>query len=280
MQKTLINGKESTHIDVRDRGLQYGDGVFETIACRAGQLELWPLHMQRLESACLRLSLPLVDPQLWLNDIAALELKSDAVIKLSITRGVSARGYAFTEEISVTRVCTAYALAEFSPHNQQGITAIVCDTPVSANRALAGVKHLNRLDNVLARNEWKDSAIAEGIMLDENQHVIEGTMSNVFAVTGNEIYTPVLDQSGVQGVMRDLVIELAESLGIKVNIIEISRQNLLNMDEIFITNSLIGIWPVVKIVDHQTVYDYSHQQVVSFLKKYLPQSISNNSRSI
>lgn len=280
MQQTLINGKQSTHIDVRDRGFQYGDGVFETIAYRAGQLELWPLHMQRLESACLRLSLPPVDPQLWLDDIAALKLKSDAVIKLSVTRGVTARGYAFTDEISVTRICAADSLPEFSVDNQQGISATICVTPVSANRALAGIKHMNRLDSVLARNEWKDDMIAEGFMLDENQHVIEGTMSNVFAVTGNEIYTPVLEQAGVQGVMRKSIIELAESLGIKVNIIEISKQNLLNMEEIFITNSLIEIWPVIKIIDHQESYDYPQHTMVNFIQKHLPQFINDNSRFI
>jgi len=250
MQNILINGQAASQIDVRDRGFQYGDGVFETIACKNGQLEFWQAHMQRLADACERLNLPAVPAQQWLDDIVALQPQGEAVIKLILTRGVSGRGYAYSDsEQQPLRVCALYPWPDYPQQNQQGINAIICKTPVSMNAALAGIKHLNRLDNVLARNEWRDPHIAEGLMLDHQQHVIEGTMSNVFCVLDDQLYTPSLDRCGVRGVMREQIIQLAQSQGITLNEIDISRQNFLQMDEIFVSNSLIGIWPVTSIVD-------------------------------
>lgn len=250
MQNILINGQAASQIDVRDRGFQYGDGVFETIACKNGQLEFWQAHMQRLADACERLNLPAVPAQQWLDDIAALQPQGEAVIKLILTRGVSGRGYAYSDsEQQPLRVCALYPWPDYPQQNQQGINAIICKTPVSMNAALAGIKHLNRLDNVLARNEWRDAGIAEGLMLDHQQHVIEGTMSNVFCVLDDQLYTPSLERCGVRGVMREQIIQLAQSQGITLNEIEISQQNFLQMDEIFVSNSLIGIWPVSRIVD-------------------------------
>lgn len=250
MENILINGQATSQIDVRDRGFQYGDGVFETIACRNGQLQFWQAHMRRLEEACERLNLPKIPAQQWLDDIAALRPQGDAVIKLVLSRGVSGRGYAYSDsEQQPLRVSALYPWPDYPQQNQQGINAIICKTPVSINPALAGIKHLNRLDNVLARNEWREPGIAEGLMLDHQQHVIEGAMSNVFCVLDDQLYTPSLELCGVRGVMREQIIQLARSQGITVNEIEISQQNFLQMDEIFVSNSLIGIWPVTGIVD-------------------------------
>lgn len=250
MQNILINGQAASQIDVRDRGFQYGDGVFETIACRNGQLQFWQAHMQRLQGACERLNLPVIPEQQWLDDIASLQPRGDAVIKLILSRGVSGRGYAYSDsEQQPVRVCAVYPWPDYPQQNQQGIRVMICKTPLSINPALAGIKHLNRLDNVLARNEWRDAGIAEGLMLDHQQHVVEGTMSNVFCVLDDQLYTPSLEQCGVRGVMRKQIIQLARSQGITVNEIDISLQNFLQMDEICVSNSLIGIWPVTSIVD-------------------------------
>ncbi len=251
MKQVLINGIFETHIDVADRGFQYGDGLFETIAYKNKKLQFWDEHLQRMQKACERLSLKKVDESVWLEDIKKLQLNEDAVIKLTISRGVSGRGYVYNKEDNVTRVTASYALPDYSTQ-QQGIIATLCKTPVSINTALAGIKHLNRLDNVLARNEWQHSSenkIAEGFMFDNQQHVIEGTMSNVFCILGDELYTPLLDCCGVAGVMREQVIKLAKELKIPVNVVEISKQNFLQMDAIFVTNSVIGIWPVVRLGD-------------------------------
>jgi len=163
---------------------------------------------------------------------------------------VSGRGYAYSDnEQQPLRVCSLYPWPDYPQQNQQGIRVMICKTPVSMNPALAGIKHLNRLDNVLARNEWRDPEIAEGLMLEYQQHVVEGTMSNVFCVLDGQLYTPSLELCGVRGVMREQIISLAQSRGISVNEIDISQQNFLQMDEIFVSNSLIGIWPVTSIVD-------------------------------
>ena len=269
MSKILINGCNETCVDVRDRGFQYGDGVFETIAWRDNTLQLWDEHMQRMQQACKRLSLACVEASVWLDDLKKLQLENNAVIKLSITRGLSGRGYAYTQGDSVTRVAAVYPWPDYTENNKQGITAKFCHTPISINPLLAGIKHLNRLDNVLARNEWHDTDISEGFMLDNQQHIIEGTMSNVFCVLDDELYTPRLDLCGVEGVMRGQVIKLAESMNIPVNIIEISKQNFLQMDAIFVTNSIIGLWKVNKIVDGEVLIEFAQNDLVSKLKNNL-----------
>jgi len=274
MNKILVNGSEQTTVDVRDRGFQYGDGLFETIAYKNGQLQLWDEHLQRLQQSAERLSLASVDESLWLDDIKKLDLSGDAVIKLTVTRGVSGRAYAYGNEHSVSRISAAYAWPEYSESNSPGVTSCLCETPVSMNSALAGIKHLNRLENVLARNEWNDSTIAEGFMLDQNQHVIEGTMSNVFCVLDDELYTPSLEYSGVAGVMRQHVIELAEKNNIPVNIIDISKQNFLHMDSVFITNSLIGLWPVTKILVTDQQYDFLITDRVKAIQACLSDSLN------
>lgn len=125
MQNILINGQATSQIDVRDRGFQYGDGVFETIAYKNGQLQFWQAHMQRLHEACERLSLPKITAQQWLDDIAALQPRADAVIKLTLSRGVSGRGYAYSQsEQNPLRVCALYPWPDYPQQNQQGINAI------------------------------------------------------------------------------------------------------------------------------------------------------------
>ncbi|VAW68788.1 Aminodeoxychorismate lyase [hydrothermal vent metagenome] len=287
--KILINGVEGSRIDVRDRGFQYGDGLFETIAYKNNELQLWDAHMQRLCHGCERLSLGQVDEALWLADIKRLALQENTVIKLSLSRGVTGRGYAFGSSQapsalssepsstlraeSVTRVTAAYAWPHYTAQQiqdrHQGISAIICKTPISINPLLAGIKHLNRLDNVLARNEWHSSDIGEGFMLDNHQHVIEGTMSNVFCVLRGVLYTPSLQSCGVLGVMRQRVIERARAMGIAVNVLDISKLDFLQMDSVFITNSLIGLCPVQKIIEDDVVTNFTVDTLVYNLQSGL-----------
>lgn len=276
MNNVLINGEDRCQVEVADRGFQYGDGVFETIACRQGRLQLWPEHLHRLQQACDRLGLHMPDESTWLADIEKLQLKGDAVVKLILTRGVSGRGYAYDASSEVTRVVSVSPWPAYPEQNRQGVTVRFCETPVSINTALAGIKHLNRLDNVLARNEWQDPEIAEGIMLDHHQHVIEGTMSNIFCVLDHELYTPSLARSGVAGVMRDQVIQLAERMNLTVNIVEISQYNFLNMDALFLTNSLIGLWPISRVRDNERRYDFAASALVSDLQRELNRVLEHN----
>ncbi|TNF37260.1 MAG: aminodeoxychorismate lyase [Gammaproteobacteria bacterium] len=252
MSQCLVNGKFDKPIDCLDRGLHYGDGLFETIAYYNGKLRLWQGHMQRLNNACKRLGLPAVAEHQWLDDIRQLATAGEnAVFKLIITRGNSQRGYAAPAETCVTRIVSKNPWpATMIQNNVDGIKMTICKTPVSINRVLAGMKHLNRLENVMARSEWSDQAIAEGLMLDDKGHVIEGTMSNLFAVRKGIILTPQLDRAGVQGVMRSALLEWCEKLEYPHKETELSVDDLYHMDEIFMTNSVIGIWPVTAIEQH------------------------------
>ncbi len=248
----LVNGVPGTLIHCTDRGLQYGDGLFETIAFKNGRLLSWQAHMDRLSQACVRLNLPAVDESTWIEDIRKLEIKDEnRVIKLIITRGIGDRGYAASTPAIPTRIVAAYPWPDHSSFKlDEGIRVRICHTQISVNPVLAGLKHLNRLDNVLARNEWTDKAIAEGLMLDDQDHVIEGTMSNIFAVKNSVIYTPRLIRAGVEGVLRSIIIKIALKNNIKLEETDLKRNDLVTMEEIFVTNSIIGVWPVHEIDGH------------------------------
>ncbi len=269
MNSILVNGTAADTLDANDRGLQYGDGLFETIAYKNGQPCFWTEHLQRMRQGCERLGLKMPANSLWESDLEALNPPERCVIKLTLTRGVSSRGYACEPDNPPTRICRVLSWPDYPASNRQGIRARICTTPVSINSTLAGIKHLNRLDNVLARNEWQSNDYAEGFMLDHHQHVIEGTMSNVFCVLDDQLYTPDLQRSGVNGIMRQRILQLAEKNAIEVNQLDIGLQNFLNMDGIFVTNSLIGLWPVTTIVQQDEHYTFSVHELVQQLQHQL-----------
>lgn len=245
--RILIDGRESGLIDARDRGLAYGDGLFETVAVIRGKPSLWQGHMDRLTAGCERLGLPLPDPRLLHAEVLELARRETGVAKLILTRGLGLRGYA------VPRPAEPCRILQFQPDDSlpppEGparIRAILCRTPLGLNPALAGLKHLNRLEQVMARREWDDPAIAEGIMADSEGNIIEGIGSNLFLVQAGRLSTPLLDRCGVAGVMRACVIESAGELGIPVEERRIARDELLAAQGLFLTNALRGI----RLVDY------------------------------
>lgn len=240
----MINGEMSELLPTTDRGLHYGDGLFETIAIINGRPRHWSLHMERLKQGCEVLGLPEPDLQLLHDEAVALCGNDErAVLKLIITRGSGGRGYLPPQPCSPNRLLFRYPWPEY-PDLSGGIHLRVCNTPLSCNPVLAGIKHLNRLEQVLARAEWDDPEIHEGVMCDINGHVKEGTMSNLFWVSAGKLYTPDLSRCGVAGIMRTQVMALASDLGIGVTVGDVTPLELAEVDEIFITNSIIGIWPV------------------------------------
>ncbi len=246
MGNILINGKEKETISVYDRGLQYGDGLFETMAVRSGKIYLWETHWQRLISGCEKLSITLPDKKTIEKEIALLcHNENQLVIKLIVTRGEGQRGYSFSNTQNVTRILSSHAWPYYPEHYQsEGVAVRYCETTLSENKKLAGIKHLNRLEQILARNEWDTDEFQEGLMLTIQGHVVDGTMSNIFAVKDNVLFTPDLSLSGVAGVMRKTVIKLAKESGISICEKKISKAELKMADELFLTNSLFGIWPV------------------------------------
>lgn len=266
----LINGQPAEQISVLDRGFQYGDGLFETLLLVNGQPQHWSRHMARLMSGCERLGLVAPDldclraeAESLSRDFGAGEAESagegaQAVLKITVTRGCGGRGYAATNVAEnaatnaqePTRVLTLSPAPEFpESHATQGVRLRLCAMRLGHNRALAGIKHLNRLEQVLARAEWDDPEIAEGLLLDNDNNVIEGTMSNLFCVQAIEgakpmLLTPDLSRCGVRGVMRDRILDAAAQLDIPHRETNLQLSDLQQASELFISNSLIGIWPV------------------------------------
>lgn len=247
-----INGIACRHLSVMDRGLHYGDGLFETIACVDEKLQFWDEHIERMHHGAGKLGIATTAIDYFNDDVLALlqaHRISNCTIKLMLTRGVSERGYRSPSPQKVSRIVLLSALPKYpDEYFTQGINCCFCRHPLSQNSALAGIKHLNRLDNVLARNEWQNE-YQEGFMLDDAGHVIEGTMSNVFAVKNRELFTPALSHSGVDGIIRQQILAIAPALNIETHIVDINKQQLQEMDEIFACNSLIGIWPVTALAE-------------------------------
>lgn len=247
MLHTSINGISCQHLPIMDRGLHYGDGIFETIACVDGKLQFWNEHIERMYSGANQLCIESNVIDNFEQDVQILlqanEI-SNCVVKLILTRGQSDRGYRSAKPQKPTRLVILSDLPQYpEQYSNQGIKACFCAHPVSANSRLAGIKHLNRLDNVLARNEWQDE-YQEGFMLNDSGHIIEGTMSNIFAVKNNQLHTPSLNYSGVDGIIRRQILSIAKQQSIESVITDIKKEDIINMDEVFVCNSLIGVWPI------------------------------------
>jgi 4-amino-4-deoxychorismate lyase len=241
-----VDGRESRHISALDRGLHYGDGVFTTLAVRSGAPLLLDRHLVRLTGDCQRLGIPCPDSALLREEALQLARGWDkAVMKLTVTRGEGGRGYRAPEESRATRVLALHPWPEYPDElARNGIAVRVCRLRLGRNPALAGIKHLNRLEQVLARGEWDDPKIQEGVLLDSGGEVIEGVMSNLFWVKDGRLFTPRLDQCGVAGVMRALVLELAARRGLSALESRAPLSAVWEADEVFFTNSVIGLWPV------------------------------------
>lgn len=242
----LINGKPGTGLTPFDRGFAYGDGVFRTLPVIHGAPQCWEQHYRKLSEDCNALKIVCPSAELLHEDIALLtESDASSAIKIIITRGESARGYAVPALAQPTRVVIRSDLPDYPQHFfSEGVNLHLCHMRLSQQPRLAGVKHLNRLENVLARMEWVDPHLADGVLLDQHGHVIECTMSNLFIREGVTLITPDLSQCGVAGVTRQRIIDCSASLGYDLKVAHIPLERLLMADEVVICNSLYGVWQV------------------------------------
>lgn len=243
-----VNGQASHHVHAMDRGLQYGDGLFETIAVVGGTPRLLAAHLERLLGGCERLGIGPVAGTLLEEDVAAVSGARDAVVKLIVTRGPAGRGYRAPRDSTPTRIAAGFdtapgAFASALP----GLRVRTCRTRLGRNAALAGLKHLSRLEQVIARSEWQDDAVGEGLMLDEFGHVVCGTQSNLFVVTEGKLVTPSVALAGVEGVMRRTVLEWAGSVGIGIEVQDLKTSCLADAKEVFVTNALWGARAVLEL---------------------------------
>ncbi len=248
-----VNGIAEPNVSAADRGLQYGDGLFETMSVRQGRIVLLERHLARLAVGCERLGIPAVSAAELHRELQRAAGDPDVgVVKLIVTRGSQARGYRPGPQALPTRIIAAFPAPDYpQAWALQGVHVRVCALRLSEQPRLAGLKHLNRLEQVLARQEWSERVPQEGLLLDAAGRVIGGTMSNVFAYIDGQLVTPSLERCGVAGVMREAVLALAASRGMACRQRDLPLPELLRAGEIFLTNSLIGIWPVIGLGDRR-----------------------------
>jgi 4-amino-4-deoxychorismate lyase len=234
-------------VSIHDRGFHYGDGLFETIACRRGRARFLAWHLERLAEGCKRLHIHFDAMAALQGEVQRLAAECDAaLIKVIVTRGIAtARGYGAKGDEIATRVVLRYSWPQEDPACwTDGVCVRVADLRLGENPALAGLKHLNRLEQILARAEWHDGQIAEALLFSSSGLLVSGTMSNVFIVSAERLRTPRVDRCGVAGVMRRVVLQEALRAGIASEECSLSVDDLNQADEIFLTNARIGIWPV------------------------------------
>jgi len=257
-QKILINGQPTDLLSAFDRGLQYGDGVFETIAVKAGEPLALEEHLIRLSAGAKTLGFPAIDISQLMDDLSqVVSPETKSILKIILTRGIGGRGYRSPGVDTVpTRILSSHPWPDYNRKlYKRGIRLTLCETRLGHNPRLAGIKHLNRLEQVLARDEWSDAEILEGVMLDTGGYVIAGTMSNLFLVRGERLLTPALEVCGIHGVIRKLVLDAAAQNGLDCELAQISTGDLHESDEIFICNSVLGLCHVREFLE--TTYNQS-----------------------
>lgn len=246
-----INGEPRDGLPGPDHALHHGYGVFETLAVQQGRIVLEDYHLERLAQGSEHLKIPRPAREVLRKELAtAAGDENRAVLKLVITLGGHGWDYRRDADSRGTRLISRYPWPDYPARWQEhGIRVRICDTHVSRNPRLAGIKHLSRIEQILARSEWNDADdIQEGLMLDEEGSVIEGTMTNVFAwLSHGVLATPALHHAGVAGVMRRYLMECADRAGIQLRVASMSLAELMQAEEIFVCNSIIGVWPVIAI---------------------------------
>lgn len=243
-----VDGFASDSLPLSDRGLNYGDGLFETMRVEDGRVPLLDRHLARLRSGCARLAIPLPAPQALRRELsAACAGIGRGILKLVLTRGSGGRGYAPPEAPRCRRIISTHPLPDYPrTRYRDGVSVRLCTTPLGSNPATAGLKHLGRLDQVLASMEAR-AGTAEGLMCDASGRVIEGIRSNLFLVRDGRLLTPDLAECGVAGVMRGLVLDRAPALDLEPVVQAVSTDDLIHCDEMFLSSSIFGVWPVREV---------------------------------
>ena len=268
----LIDGKKQSKASIFNRNTQFGDGLFETCLVENKKLLFWSNHFERMKLGCDRLKISMIDETLWLSDIKkafSLMKIDNCIVKLVLSRGESLRGYSYKDNIRPIRITI---VSELKKNNQdKGFSLEFCNSGYNSNPKLAGIKHCNRLEQVIARAGIK---VDDGIMLDENENVVSVTQGNIFCIQGNRLITPNLDKCGIEGTRRAVILKIAVDLGFDINIKNLSVEELLRSDEVFISNSIQGVGPVNQIED----FVYSKHKITEIISETLKEkSAEDNS---
>lgn len=269
MSSWYLNKQVVDAIPVSDRALQYGDGLFETIAIRGGNPRLWPLHLERLDYGCGRLGIeaPTASDLQSSLEAAISDAPVDtsfATAKIIISAGSGPRGYRRPKSSRARFWVGIFdSLPRSTGDYQDGIKTRLCQTRLAIQPQLAGIKSINRLEQVLARAEWGDDDIIEGLMRDTDDRIICGTMSNVFVITANNIATPAITRCGVSGIMRRHILTLLDEADLACDVRDIPAEELQQASEVFLTNSQFGVLPVARCENHRWSVGPLTQQVMA-----------------
>jgi 4-amino-4-deoxychorismate lyase len=241
-----VDGQPLENLALGNRGLAYGDGLFETLLVKAGRPLLFERHLQRLEHGCARLAIA-CDLNPVADEISRYAKAMGAgVLKLILIRGDGPRGYAADLASAPRRILQASPIPAYPlEHARDGVRLFACQTRLAEQPLLAGLKHLNRLEQVLARAEWSGREYAEGLMQDVQGRLIEGVYSNLFLVRDGQLLTADLSRCGVAGVMRAELLDQARQAGLSIRITDLWPEDLAQADEVFVCNSVYGVWPVL-----------------------------------
>ena len=250
---SMVDGELSANVAPDDRGLAYGHGLFETMRLSSGAIPLQDRHLARLlrDAECLHLR---VNRAAVNADIQrfSLHLKragiTEGVVKLIVTAGSGGRGYR-THKTLATRCILQYSALsnEVAVLAQTGARLYQCEYRLPTNTALAGIKHLNRLDQIMARSEWQDE-YDDGLMLDQQDLLVETTCANVFVKIEDEWLTPRLERAGIGGVLRAFILNhLAPSNNLKVRECDLHIEDVARCSEWFLCNSVRGIVPIIDL---------------------------------
>ena len=249
---TFVDGVAVQSVPADDRGLHYGDGLFETILVRHGRPRFLEAHLARLISGCARLAIPFGVESALRADVAAacVSAPSLAVLKIIVTRGsATRRGYAPDAEVP-RRIVSLYETAPLPRDLRDGVHVILATGTVAEHPGLAGLKHLSRLENVWAAGDARAAGAFDALLRSAGGGLVSGAMSNLFVVSGGRVRTPRIDQSGVAGVMRSVVLRECARLGITSAEEHLTLQDLITGDEAFLTNARIGVVPVRRVGEH------------------------------
>jgi 4-amino-4-deoxychorismate lyase len=246
--RVLANGLAEDRVSVLDRGLAYGDGLFETIRAVNGAAPLWDRHIARLRDGCGRLGLPVPDAAMLADEFAGVtDRMTDAAVKIILTRGRGERGYAPPRSIDATRIVAAFPAPPLpADWCRDGIRVRCCELRLAAQPRLAGIKHLNRLEQVLARAEWSDADVVEGLLFDQAGNLVSATAANVFVGVDGGLLTPPIDRCGVAGVLRGALLDALPDVQVRT----MTKEDLMRADEVFLTSSVRGVLPVRALDQH------------------------------
>lgn len=247
-KQVLVNGLPSQNVSVLDRGLQFGDGLFETLISVDGTVLHWPYHLERLQEGASKLQIPISPTDIkTFYDWACQQSDGDQaqVLKWIMTRGETARGYAFPESIKPTHIYESFPYVGFVRRQwEQGIKVRVSDVPITQNSFLAGIKHLNRLDSVMAKM-LQPQQVDEVLLAKSNGEIVEATMGNVFWFEDGQWWTPPLDCAGVNGIIRRRLLKTGQTeTGLAFGEKVLNSDSLAQTSAAFVCNVVLGAWPI------------------------------------